>query len=170
VTETFAARAGGRCPHCQAKRSQTDPFYQLYLSLSSKVRASSDGFGSLSEAEALYFVVTLFQNEVYNGGFHQFFLNSSGSYCDLIERGLVTFDEPRVLQLLQCAKEIAFPGPDVPKDIVTRRKQIPYAEPGSPMPEWAQKLYDIDLQYNAIPDTLSPKLKAFAREKGLVSA
>jgi len=98
---------------CHAKRN---PFFVLSNSLTERVWGSPGGFNALSDPEKLYYALDLFQGEVNNGGFHQFFFNSSGSYYELIESGLVTFDEPQALELLHQAKQVVFPETLVPAD------------------------------------------------------
>jgi hypothetical protein len=105
VSASLASRREGLCLRCSAQRN---PFFVLYSSLIEQVCHSPSGFDALSDAEKLYYALTLFQNEVNNGGFHQVFFNSSGSYYDLIENGLVRFNEPRTLELLHQAKHIVF--------------------------------------------------------------
>ncbi|HZW91521.1 MAG TPA: DUF4375 domain-containing protein [Candidatus Eremiobacteraceae bacterium] len=136
----------------------------LYSSLIERVFHTPGGFDALTDAEKLYYALTLFQNEVNNGGFHQFFFNSSGSYYDLIENGLVTFDEPRMLELLHHAKQLVFPEITIPADLEKRRRLMP-----EPAPDLMNKLDALDQQFYRSPDNLSAKLEAFARERGLVS-
>jgi uncharacterized protein DUF4375 len=161
VSPSLASRREGLCLRCSAKRN---PFFVLYSSLIERV-CRSGGFDTLSDAEKLYYALTLFQNEVNNGGFHQFFFNSSGSYYELIENGLVRFNEPGTLELLHQAKHIVFPEIAVPVDTSTRRDLMP-----APAADWMNKLSELDQRFYGCPDGLGAKLKAFAREQGLVSA
>jgi endogenous inhibitor of DNA gyrase (YacG/DUF329 family) len=155
------AQKDGLCMQCRAKRN---PFFVLYASMIDRV-CNADGFQSLSEPEQTYYALTLFQNEVNNGGFHQFFFNSSGSYYDVIENGLVTFNEPQTLELLHRAKQIVFPDKAVPADTEERRNpMLP------PEPEVMNKLNELDQRFYRIPDTLRAKLETFACEKNLVPA
>lgn len=167
VSATKAAKRNGLCLRCSGKRN---PFFVLHRSLIDRVCRSPRGFDDLSDAEKLYFALTLLQDEVNNGGFHQFFFNSSGAYYDLIESALVTLDELTVLELLRQAKQIVFPGVDVPVDSKTRRSSLCLPEPDSPQPEWANKLDELDRRFYSTPNTLTGKLQEFARERGLVSA
>ena len=167
VSARLASKRNGLCMRCRAKH---DPFFALYSSLINQVCDKAAGFESLNEAQKLYYALTLFQNEVNNGGFHQFFFNSSGSYYTLIETALVRFDEPKTFELLHQAKRIVFPESDVPVDKETRRNLMPHVEPGSSRPEWANRLDELDRRFYSLPDTLTPKLKAFASERGLVAA
>lgn len=164
-----ANKAGKRnvlCLRCSGKRN---PFFVLHSSLIDRVCRSLRGFDDLSDAEKLYFALTLFQDKVNNGGFHHFFFNSSGAYYNLIESALVTFDEPTILALLRQAKQIVFTDVDVPVDLKTRRGPLGLPEPDSTQPEWANKLDELDRRFYSTPDTLTGKLQGFARERGLVS-
>jgi len=158
VSAKLAQRREGRCLHCDLKRN---PFFLLSKSLIERVHGPGGSFESLSESEKFYYSLDLFQGEVNNGGFHQFFFNSSGSYYELIEQGLSVLNELASLQLLRQAKEVVFPGVPVPVDMETRRNAMP-------RPLGADKLDNLDRQFYANPDTLTPKLQAFAREHGLV--
>ena len=161
VSAKQAAKRNGLCLRCGAKR---DPFFVLAMSLVEKVHSLPDasGFATLSDVEKLYYALTLLQNEVNNGGFHQFFFNSSGSYYELIESGLVTFDEAHTFELLQQAKRVVFPGVAVPVDMETRRELMSNCSPS--------QLDQLDRRFYSLPDTLTPKLKEFARKHGLVPA
>jgi Domain of unknown function (DUF4375) len=100
VSASLAGRREGLCLRCSAKRN---PFFVLYSSLIERVCHSPSGFDTLSDAEKLYYALTLFKMRSTNGGFHQVFFNRSGSYYDLIENGLARFNEPRTLELLHPA-------------------------------------------------------------------
>jgi uncharacterized protein DUF4375 len=151
------------------KRARTNPFYLLFDSLIKRVHDSADGFGNLSEPEKIYYSVALLRNEINNGGFHQYFFNSSGSYYDHAERGLLLLGSTQTLELLRQAKEIVFPTISVPVDTETRRDLLPALEPDAPTPEWFRRLDELDQQFYASPDDVTPRLKAYAREQRLVS-
>ena len=160
VSASLASRREGLCLRCSAKRN---PFFVLYSSLIERVCHSPSGFDTLSDAEKLYYALTLFQNEVNNRGFHEVFFNFS--FYDLIENGPVRFNEPRTLELLHQAKHIVFPEIAVQKDTRTRRDLMP-----APAADLMNKLNELDQRFYRCPDSLSAKLKMFAREPGLVSA
>ena len=161
VSASLARKWKGLCLRCSSKRN---PFFVLYNSLIDRVCHLPGGFDTLSDAEKLYYALTLFRNEINNGGFHQFFFNSSGSYYDLIENGLVNFDGRQTLELLRQAKQIVFPEIAIPPDTKTRRHLMP------PTPDLMNTLDELDQQFYRSPDLLSAKLEAFAREQGLVSS
>lgn len=167
VSAKQAGKRNGLCLRCSAQRN---PFFVLYSSLIDRVCHSPGGFNGLSDPEKVYYALTLFQNEINNGGFHQFFFNSSGAYYDLIENGLVTFDEPQTLELLSQAKAIVFPAIAVPVDTEQRRNLLPVADPSAPTPAWMTKLNELDQKFYRSPNVLTAKLSAFAREQGLVPA
>lgn len=162
VAAMLVDKTNGLCLRCSAKR---DPFFVLYSSLIDRVCNSDGGFSALSEPEKLYYALTLFQNEVDNGGFHQLFFNSSGAYYEFIESGLVSFDEPRKVDLLRRARRIVFPEIEIPTDTGRRRSVMP-----APTPELMKELDELDQQFYRSPDGLTRKLQAFARQRGLVPA
>jgi hypothetical protein len=77
----------------------------------------------------------------------------------------VRFNEPRTLDLLHQAKPIVFPEIAVQADTRTRRDLMPASAA-----DLMNKLNELDQRFFRCPDSLSAKLKAFAREPGLVSA
>ncbi len=160
----------GLCISCKMKRTRTDPFHVFYNSLIDRVRHSRGGFDLLSEPEKLYFTVMLLRNEVNDGGFHQYFINSSGSYYDYAEKGLIALGATQTLELLRKAKDILFPTISVPVDTEIRRRLVPVVEPGTPTPEWVNKADELDRRFYADSENLTSRLKAFAREQGFVSA
>jgi Domain of unknown function (DUF4375) len=172
VSARIARRMKGLCLAClgrETTHTRKDPFYLFYNSLIERVHNSADGFGGLSEAEKLYWAVALLRNEINNGGFHQYFFNSSGSYYDYAEKGLVAVGAVQTLDLLRQAKETVFPTIPVPVDTEVRRNLLPVVEPDSPNPEWERKLDELDQRFYANSDNLTPRLEAFAHEQGLVS-
>jgi endogenous inhibitor of DNA gyrase (YacG/DUF329 family) len=160
VSTKLAARRNGLCLQCSVKRS---PFFVLYGSLIERVCNSPSGFEGLSDPEKNYYALTLFENEVNNGGFHQFFFNSLGSYYERIEKGLVAFDEPQLLEVLHRAKQIVFPEMAVPLDTAPRRKLLPAL--GSDL---GMRLDELDQKFYRASSNLRAKLERFAREQGLI--
>ena len=76
----------------------------------------------------------LLRNEVNNGGFHQYFVTSSGSYYGYAEKGLVAFGATQALDLLRRAKHILFPAISVPVDTETRRRLFLLSSSALPPP------------------------------------
>lgn len=72
------------------------------------------GIESVSVPEQNYFGVGVLQGEVFNGGFHQYFSNSSADYYAAAERGLSTLGATMELKILRDAKELIFGAGLVP--------------------------------------------------------
>ena len=170
VQASTARRMKGLCILCRTKRGTSNPFSILYASLIERVHDSPGGFNALSEPEKLYYATALMQNEVHNGGFHQYFFNSSGSYYEYAQRGLTEFGATQTLELLRQAKQVVFPTVLVPTDTERRRDLLPFADPDAPVPEWSKKLDELDQPRYADPDGLNSGLERFARQNGLISA
>lgn len=108
--------------------------------------------------------------EIYNGGFHQYFFNDSGSYYNHAEEGLIALGAFQTLELLQKAKEVLFPNISVPVKMGERRRVLPsYPEGNSPMPKWSEILDDLDNRYWADSEGITRRLEAFARNHRLPS-
>jgi len=146
----------------------TDPeyFYALYDTLVHRVHHTRRGFDSLSEPEKVYYVLTLLRNEINNGGFDQYFFNSSGSHYSRAEAELAKLGATQTLALLHEAKEIIFLGISVPADIKLRRKHMLSLD--TCKPALARRLEAINQRFYALPDEVTPRLEAFAQEHGLV--
>lgn len=113
----------------ERQQTKSDSHRQLWISLVERVHHPSRPFDALSHAETLYFAVGLLEGEVYNGGFNQYFFNSSGSYYAFAEEGLIALETFQTLELLNAAKEVLFPGVPVPTDPGVRRHILQTLEP-----------------------------------------
>ncbi len=173
-----AERTGGLCMPCkngsrenvehgreyykkQAELDRTCPYRALWKELINKVYHTEGGFNVLSEDEQLYFALNVLAGEVYNGGFDQFFNNSSGAYYRKAELGLVRLGATHSLKLLRQAKERCFGPNSVPQD---QEKRWELLRKNSPEPE----LSSLDALFYKDLDQLGQKLKNFATEVGLV--
>jgi Domain of unknown function (DUF4375) len=155
----------------EREEMRTDPFRKLWLSLVERENSPAGGFEMLSEAEKLYYAVGLLELEVYNGGFHQYFFNSSGSSYSYAEKGLISLGAIQTVELLRQAKEVLFPSMAVPVDTGARRRLIPLdADSDEPAPDWTHRLDELDRRFWADSENLGTRLKAFAREHELVSS
>jgi hypothetical protein len=154
----------------ERERTLTDPYRRLWVSLVEQVHHSPTGFDGLSHPQKLYFAVGLLELDVYNGGFHQYFFNDSGSYYTFAEEGLIALGAFQTLELLQEAKEVLLPSVSVPVNIGERRRALPsYPEGNSLTPKWSKKLDDLDKRYWADSEGITLRLEAFARNHGLIS-
>jgi hypothetical protein len=170
---TTAARTGGVCMACKQgirkslenskvyyqQQRQPDPFRDFWTSLVRRVHDESAGFDSLSPSEQTSYAVGVLEGEVYNGGIHQFFFNSSGSYYREALRGLEELGAMRCHALLLAAREEWFPAGDPPRDTAARRVILP-----SP----SRDLDWIDKEFWTDPDKLGEKLRKYAVDHNLV--
>jgi len=152
------------------KQKEYDPYSELWSSLVGRVHGDNGAFDNLSKPEKIYFAVSCLDGEVYNGGMHQFFSNSSGEfYAEAIE-GLTLLEATESLSLLRCATKILFGDAFPPKDRQQRwalMKQYSDYE-NEPMPEWSMELEKIDRQYWKDPDDLGDLLINYVEESGLI--
>ncbi len=116
------------------------------------VHGTPSGWNRLSRANQLYFAASLVSGEVYNGGFDQYFYNTSGDYyLDSVE-GLTAIGAIRHLRLLEQAKECIFGNARVPKDRLERTTLLlERVTEGSPAD---QRLNDLDKEFFA--ESLNP--------------
>lgn len=148
-----------------------DPFRELWKSLVE--RSSLDrSLANLSVQEQKYFAVALLEGEVYNGGFDQFFSNSSGDYYYLAVDGLKELGALSSLSLVKEAADTIFGkrGPPVDR---TERWQIMEAKTkrlSDVLTRFRQtsRLERLDKQFWEDPDQLGDRLSAYAEQQGLI--
>jgi len=187
ILPATAERTGGMCMPCKQgnrdniesskeyykKQKEYDPFRELWTSLVTRVHSTNDegeGFRNLNEDEKIYFAVGILDGEVYNGGMHQFFSNSSGALFQEVVRGLELLNANNALWLVRKASKILFGDINPPKDRFQRweaMKQYP-EDNNAPTPEWSIELEKIDKQYWEDPDNINELLANFAESRGLV--
>lgn len=93
-------------------------------------------------ARTIYFVSVL-DREVFNGGFHQYFSNSSGKYAQETLAALRELGAVEIAELLAEAID-AFPEKQVPKDRKLRNEQLDRTD--------ARFLDSLDSRYYALDD------------------
>lgn len=145
------------------KLKQYDPCRALWESL---VKRSCDdrSLSRWSDDERTYFCVCLLEGEVYNGGFDQFFTNSSGDYYAEALNGLAQLNATNSHRLLDQAAWVAFKGIQPPKDRQERQSLFFKFENDKQQ----AALDRLDRQFWDDPDHLGDLLNAFAKEKGLI--
>lgn len=178
ILPSTAERTGGQCMPCkngtrnkieQAKKyyererelDRTCPFRALWRELVDKVYKQEGGFSKLTEDERVYYSVNVLSCEVYNGGFIQYFNNTSGEHYRYAELGLIRLGAKNSLKLLRQAKTELFGDAGVSRDQVERWAQIRKRceEPD---------LDTLDQQFYKDPDSLEDKLMGLAVETGLI--
>lgn len=152
------------------EQKKYDPWRELWASLVKRVYDEDNGYETLSEDERLYYAVSVLSGEVYNGGMHQFFSNSSGElYRDAIE-GLQKLGAVHSFGLLQDAVSILFDDEEPPTDRLARWDAMKHYPEGADasIPEWSSRLNFVDKAFWVDPDGLNDRLVAFAKTTGLV--
>jgi hypothetical protein len=147
------------------KQKQYDPQRELWKSLVYRVHKTEAGFSGLSPVERTYYSVSILEGEVHNGGFDQFFWNSSGSIFSEACTGLKILGADQSLALLIRAKHVIFGDEEPPTNWDQRREMLQLCEAKRQSPE----LREIDQAFWKYPDKLSERLMAFATENGLVA-
>ena len=140
---------------------------KYWLELVNRVYHTKEGFAGISPTEKTYYAVCCLVGEVYNGGFDQFFSNSTGDMYGLALNGLFELEADATAAILIQAKEVLFGSKPVPVDQSKRLKLMPTITKDG-MPE-SEKLDELDTAFYADPDKLGERCKAFAVKHGLYS-
>jgi hypothetical protein len=142
----------------------TDPFRIYWRELIDRVYKPSAGLTPLSGIECQYWAVGRLSDEVYNGGFEQYFHNSSGATYSAAVGGLHAMGATASLLVLQKAKQMIFGFAEVPDESKARRTILAAVESES----LYQRLDELDKQFCADPDELAIRSEAFAVTHALV--
>ena len=181
ILEATSTRNGGLCMPCKGgtrasieasraratqerERNATDPFRIYWRQLVNRVHQTPSGFAGLSEQERQYFAVACLSGEVYNGGFDQFFSNSSGGLYEYAIRGLSSMGAAQSLELLLKAKQVLFDTADVPEDSAARWQLLESRKSDSQ----DSHLDQLDKMFWKDPDGLGALSRAFAKRNSLV--
>ena len=189
ILATTAESTGGLCMPCRngtrkniddGKRyyeerkkelKKYDPWRELWTSLVDRAHSTEGAWMQLSHAERLYYSVCLLEGEVYNGGMHTYFWNSSRALYNDALSGLETLGAQNAKRLLQAAKAVLFGVAEVPTNSAERRASMKsYPENMDPNnePDWCQRLQTVDDEFSKDPDGLNVRLVAFAEQSGLI--
>ena len=182
---TTAESTGGLCMACKQgirksmdasrayyeSQKTYDPFRELWESLVK--RSSLDGsLANLSAQEQKYFAVTLLEGEVYNGGFDQFFSNSSGDYYYLAVDGLEELGAFFSLDIVKEAADTIFGkrGPPVDRSDRWRMMGAKTRRLSEVLTRYRQRsrLERLDKQFWEDPDHLVDLLRVYAEEQSLI--
>lgn len=149
-----------------------DPFRELWVSLVKRCSQDASLTG-WSQEEKYYFSVGLLEGEIYNGGFDQYFSNSSGDYYSLAVNGLKDLEAGRSLDILREAAETLF-GKRVPPESQVDRWNVMYAK-SRKLSEFftnrrrTTQLEHLDKLFWEDPECLGDRLKAYAEKHDLVT-
>lgn len=131
-----------------------------WLGLVARVSASPDGFERLTAAEQTYYAVTCLDREVHDGGFEQFFFNSSGDLYSQVLDGLLEMEAAESARQLVKAKQLLFGETPVPVDRAERCSCM--------RQEHARgELEELDRAFWAHAESLGARIQRFAVDRGL---
>jgi len=99
-----------------------DPQRKLWRDLVAFVNAADNGFSKLDRPSQLYFAVRLLIGEVFNGGFDQYFWNSSSDYWAQALDGLNEMGATHAVDITSKATRLVFNDKAVPKKTEERRR------------------------------------------------
>ncbi len=166
---------GGLCMPCKTGRRQSidqarqrrqkrrdDPLDNFWRELVRQVYETASGFSGLSEVEKQYFAVGVLIGDVYNGGFEQYFFNSSADYFHQSLTGLEDLGAAQSCILVRRAKQVLFGFRDVPSATSQRRTFLLETQSKSR----DERLQALDEQFWKDPDGLTGRYLAFARKHG----
>lgn len=140
------------------------PEYKYWGALVSRVYDDAGGFETLPHGDRLYFLLSVLSGEVHNGGFDQFFSNSSGErYAETVE-ALQELEDQATLQLLREAKAVLFGPEDVPVDRRARVEMMATFSEDDPRYEPASQVLDqLDAQFYASVSNIEAALDRIVR-------
>lgn len=98
----------------QERAHYESPEYKYWVGIVRRVHDDPNGYETLSHGDRLYYLLNVLSGEVHNGGFDQFFSNSSGNRYAETLAALTELGAETSLQLLVAAKQVLFDGGDVP--------------------------------------------------------
>ncbi|AVK24358.1 hypothetical protein CSB95_6223 [Pseudomonas aeruginosa] len=156
----------GKRFHAERRRYLASPQALYWSALVNRVYDGREGFAGLSPAERSYYAVSVLSGEVHNGGFDQYFGNSSGDQYQAARAGLRELEAEDALALLERAAALLFGDGPVP---------VSQAERQLRMPTWADEpdrdceaaLDALDTRFYALADALGERLLAHARHHAL---
>jgi len=161
----------GKLRREEARRYEKSAERQYWRALVDRVYKQAGGFAALGASERTYWAVNCLSGEVYNGGFYQFFSNSTGELYELALEGLVEMGATHSAGQLRRVKELFFGAGHVPADEAARNAILPALEYfESSLKEMAASLDAIEEEFYADPDELAQRCAAYAAKHGLYDA
>jgi hypothetical protein len=118
----------------------------------------------VSAENQTYFAVTILEGEVYNGGFHQYFGNSSGGYYADALRGLEEMGAAECRRILLAAKQLLFGEHEVPQ---MQAPRFEYLDLEETEPAREEELVALDRAFLVEGDRLRDLLLQYAHKHRL---
>ena len=139
------------------------PERRYWVALVKRVYDEAQGLDRLLPSERIYFLAHVLSGEVHNGGFDQFFSNSSGDhYLDTVA-ALTELGAHCSLELLLEAKRALFDQANVPTDRAHRSTlMVTFDEDHEAYETTQAKLDGLDTRFCKDPDQLGTLLERWA--------
>jgi|SRR5450631_1165702 len=128
------------------------------LSESEKTRFGKEDFAFQSPPQKVFSALWAVESEVNNGGFSQYFSNSSAESAPFVVEALETIGAPKTADICKQAIAAAFPAglPSTPETICSVAADFP--------DEILEKLEPLDQEFIAYPHNLTDLLFAYVFE------
>ncbi len=180
ILPTTAESTGGLCIPCQQGTRESieaakeyyrqfrdyNPQVELWRYLDKLAEKDIPSLSKLTPEQKTYYTVGIFDGEVLNGGFEQFFSNSSGAYYRFVVDGLLELSDFKTLKLLQEAKQLLLGDRTVPTDDEERDQLIDFLPEGSTGQIRMDQIHDA---YYEDINRLNTRLLKYAEEKNLLT-
>jgi len=121
-------------------------------------REAALGFDALTEPERVVFCLDKLEQEINNGGFEQYFHNSSGDFAAVTPSALRAMGASQVASIVEKALEL-FPNSQPPIDQAQRQEQM--ASWGS---EEQDTLENLDKAFLAYPEPLANLERVYVKK------
>ncbi len=173
-----AATTGGLCVPCasgtrstlgsvkkryEAFLEQTKIQRAIWSGIVDRVHAVGGGLNSLAPAERTYYLLSCLDAELWQGGLHTYFHNSSGDHYQGTLLALNEVQCPVWIEYLAKAAAILFPGGALPSNTDERRKLLPWWPKGDDTkPEWDRRLDELQAEYKPRLEELSKIIGDYA--------
>ena len=128
------------------------------LSESEKTRFGKEEFGQQSLPQKVFSAIWAVESEVNNGGFSQYFLNSSAESASFVAKALETIGAPKTASICNRAITIAFPKGLPPTAETINSVAADFSD------EILEKLETLDQEFFAYPHNLTELLFAYVSE------
>lgn len=148
--------------HADIKKLEQEPSTLFWRDLCSRTCDTSLGFETLTESEKLFFSLNVLIGEVFNGGFEQYFTNSSGDHFEYAVKAVELLGDHKSVEIVSDAKRAIFGSANVPENHATR---LGFVEMNSVFEneKTARLLDDLDAAFVKKSDeVLSERLVVFA--------
>lgn len=130
----------------------------IRLSESARTAVGKIEFGDQSELQQVFSAVWELESQVNNGGFHQYFFDTSGETAVRVESALIAIAARKAAAIVREAVAL-FPGGMPPSDMLERRRRLELADERV-LARWNE----LDQAFFSYPDPLTDLLHAFVEK------